>query len=156
METTFVKLDGFKELERALAELPKATGKNVLRRIGRGALEPMADVAAAKAPHRTGRLAYSIAVSEKRTSRARWQGGRFRSAVSTGITMAMGPASGFGTLQYATFDEFGTVDTPAFAYMRAAWDGGAHRALDYVKTNLSIEIEKAALKLARKRAKAGL
>jgi HK97 gp10 family phage protein len=151
---SFVELIGFKEMDQALAELPKATGKNVLRRIARGALEPMANAAAAKAPTRTGRLAYSISVSEKRTSRAKWQSGKFRSAASTGITMAMGPASGLGTLQYASFDEFGTVDTPAFAYMRAAWDGGAYQALDYVKANLRIAIKTAAAKVARKRAKA--
>lgn len=155
-----VKLEGFRELERALSELPKATGKNVLRRVGKGALEPMADVAAARAPHRTGRLAYSITVSEKRTPRARkpsstrYVKGQFRASASTGIEMAMGPGSGLGTLEYATFDEFGTVDTPAFAYMRGAWDGGAVKALDYIKDNLGKEIDKSAAKVARKRAKA--
>jgi HK97 gp10 family phage protein len=158
-QVTIVKLEGFDELERALKELPKATGKNVLRRIAKGALEPMADRAAALAPHRTGRLSFSIAVSEKRTRRAAtWVKGRgFRQAASTGITMAMGPASGFGAaLNYATYDEFGTIDTPAFAYMRGAWHGGAVPALEYFKGNLANEIAKAARKLAAKRAKAGL
>lgn len=155
MAVQVVRLEGFRELERALAELPKATGKNVLRRIGRGALEPMADIAAARAPSRTGRLAYSIAVSEKSTARAQWNKGKFRSKSSNGIVMAMGPASGLGTLEYATFDEFGTIDTPAFAYMRAAWDVGAYPALEYIKTNLGKEIERSAAKLAKKRAKAG-
>lgn len=158
-----VTLEGFSELDQALAELPKATSKNVLRRVARGALEPMANMAAARAPHRTGRLAYSIAVSETRTRRAKWQnttmgrakfsGGSFRSSASSGITMAMGPAGGLGTLNYATFDEFGTVDTPAFAFMRAAWDTGASQALDYIKMNLRVEIEKAALRYARRQAK---
>lgn len=151
---TVVRLEGFRELERALAELPKATGKNVLRRVGRGALEPMADVAAARAPVRTGKLAYSISVSEKATPRATWNKGRFRALPSTGIVMAMGPGKFAGVLNYATFDEFGTVDTPAFAFMRAAWDGGAVKALDYIKDNLKIEIDKSAAKLARKRARA--
>lgn len=163
MATKTVKLTGFKELERALSELPKATGKNVLRRIAKGALEPMADSAAAKAPERTGRLAFSIAVSEKRTRRAKrpsstmFSKGKFKSSASTGIHMAMGPASGFGAaLNYATFAEFGTIDTPAFAYMRAAWHAGAVPALEYIKANLGSEIDKAAKKLAVKRAKAGL
>jgi HK97 gp10 family phage protein len=160
-----VKLEGFAELDQALTELPKATGKNVLRRVARGALEPMADAAASYAPHRTGRLAYSISVSEQRTARARWQNttsgrtswrGSFRASASTGITMAMGPVGGLGVLQYASFDEYGTVDTPTFAYMRKAWDSGADRALDYIKTNLSVTIAAAAARLARKRAKAAL
>lgn len=149
-----VQLFGFRELEAALSELPKATGKNVLRRVGRPPLEAMADVAAARAPVRTGKLAYSISVSEKATSRARWNKGKFRASVSTGITMAMGPAQGFGTLHYATFDEFGTVDTPAFAYMRSAWDGGADKMLEYIKDNLWREIDRAATKLAKKLARA--
>lgn len=153
MAQSFVRLEGFRELDLALANLSKATAKNTLRRIARGALEPMADNASAKAPHRSGRLAYSITVSEKRTARARWQNGKFKSSASTGIVMAMGPASGLGTLNYATFDEFGTVDTPAFGFMRAAWDAGAYQAMEYVKMNLSIEIDKAALRYARKIAK---
>ena len=40
MKTT-MKLEGFRELDKALGELPKATGKNVLRKVGRKALEPM-------------------------------------------------------------------------------------------------------------------
>lgn len=70
--------------------------------------------------------------------------------------MAMGPAGGLGALNYAAFDEFGTVDTPAFGFMRAAWDSGGNEALEYIKLNLSIEIEKSALRYARKLAKAGL
>jgi HK97 gp10 family phage protein len=150
-----IELTGFRELEQSLRQLPKATGKNVLRRVAKGALEPMAQIAASKAPHRTGRLAYSITVSEKRTRRAkksttRFVGGGFRAAASKGIEMAMGPAGGLGTLQYASFDEFGTIDTPAFGYMRAAWDGGAYNALDYVKGQLSVEIDKSTAKFLKK------
>ena len=142
-----VKLEGFKELERALAQLPKATGKNVLRRVAKAALDPVADMAANAAPHRSGRLAYSITVSEQRTRRAKKRGPK------QGIEMAMGPAGGLGTLQYASFDEFGTVDTPAFGFMRQAWDNGSSGALDTVKSSLSAEIMKAAQRRARKAAK---
>lgn len=148
MRTT-VSLTGFRELERALAALPKATGKNVLRRVSKGALEPMANVASSRAPERTGKLAFSIGVSEKRTRRVKKES---RFDTRTGIAMAMGPMSGFGAvLNYASFDEFGTVDTPAFGFMRSAWDTEATPALQYVKTNLWDEIEKAARRVAKKR-----
>lgn len=159
MVAEVVRLTGFKELEQALRELPKATGKNVLRRVATGALEPMASIARAKAPLRTGALFYSITVSEKRTKRAKKsttvyiKGRGFRASASTGIQMAMGPSKTKGVLNYASFDEFGTVDTPAFAYMRTAWDGGADRALDYIIDNLWVEINKSAMKYAKKRAK---
>jgi HK97 gp10 family phage protein len=148
---TKVRLTGFRELERALKELPKATGKNVLRRVGKAAMEPMADSAAAKAPHAEGRLAFSIVVSEKRTRRVRG-----KLASRAGIQMAMGPSTGLpGVLNYAAFVEFGKINTPAQPYMRPAWDQGAELMLQHVKDNLGSEISKAAGKLAKKRAKAG-
>jgi HK97 gp10 family phage protein len=157
-----VEVSGFAELEANLRLLPKATGKNVLRRVARGALEPMAELATAKAPHRSGKLSYSISVSEKRTRRAkksttRYVGnGSFRAPASKGIEMAMGPAAGVGTLQYASFDEFGTVDTPAFGFMRAAWDSGANDALIYVQEHLAEAIDLATSKYATKLAKLGM
>lgn len=143
-----VKLSGFRELERKLADLPKATGRNVLRRVARGALEPMADAAAAKAPERTGKLAYSISVSEKRTRRA----ARYSLRRINGVQMAMGPGIGVGATYYASFDEFGTIDTPAFGYMRYAWDTGQLPALEYVKDNLWREIDRAVGRIAKKAA----
>lgn len=144
------KLSGFRELEKKLAvDLPKATARNVLRRVSKGALEPMADVAAQKAPERTGRLAYSITVSEDRTRRVR----RFSLRRINGVQMAMGPATGVGATYYASFDEFGTVDTPAFGYMRYAWDTGQMSALEYVQDNLWREIDKAVGRIAKKRAR---
>jgi len=160
-----VRLEGFRELEQALNELPKSTGKNVLRRVAKGALQPMAEKAKSLTPRDKGDLAESIMVTEKRTRRAKGKsktqfvgivnGKRtFRSAGSTGIEMAMGPVSGKGVLNYATFAEFGTSDTRAVPYMRPAWYGGKDDALQYVKANLGLEIDKAAKRLAKKAARA--
>lgn len=144
------RLEGFREFEEALNQLPKATGRNVLRRLARGALEPMADQAAGNAPVAEGDLRNSIEVSERRTRRVN-RAGRFDR--KTGIEMAMGPASGEGVLSYATFVEFGTNDTPPQPYMRPAWDSGRGDALDYIKENLWDEIHKAALRVQRKGAR---
>lgn len=143
-------LEGFRELESALAQLPKATGKNVLRRVAKGALEPMARQAESYAPVREGDLRESITVSERRTRRVN-RSGRFDR--KTGVEMAMGPASGEGVLNYAALVEFGTVDTPAQPYMRPAWDSGQNRALEYVKDNLAREILDAARRVAHKGAR---
>lgn len=147
-----VRLSGFRELEVALNNLPKATGRNVLRRVAKGALQPMADRAQGLAPKDSGDLAVSIKVSEKRTRRVA-RINRFDK--NTGIEMAMGPVSGGGVLNYATFAEFGTIDTPAFGYMRGAWNGGKDDALEYVKANLGREIDRAASRLAKKAARGG-
>lgn len=144
-----VELKGFRELDRILSEdLPKATAKRILRKIAKDALEPMADVAAAKAPEDKGLLAFSVAVSEQRTRRVKKE-----QRSKSSIEVAMGPASGLGTLYYATHTEFGTIDTRPQPYMRPAWDGGKGRALDYVKDNLGDVIRKAAARHAKKTAK---
>lgn len=140
-----VKTTGFRELEKKLAKLPEATGRNVLRRVAKGALEPMADVAAQKAPEERGILSFSIVVTEGRTRRARTSFLRIR-----GIQMAMGPATGFGATYYASHVEFGTIDTPAQPYMRPAWDTGKMKALDYVQDNLWREVEKAVGRVQKK------
>lgn len=144
-----VKLRGFRELERKLAvDLPKATARNVLRRVAKGALEPMADLAAQKAPEERGILSFSIVVSEGRTRRARTFFRRVR-----GVEMAMGPASGLGATYYASHVEFGTIDTPAQPYMRPAWDTGKQSALDYVEDNLWREIDRAVGRAAKRKAR---
>lgn len=146
-----VKVRGFRELDRALSELPKATAKSVVRKVAKAALEPMADQAASKAPEDKGLLAFSIGVSEKRTRRVRKE----QKGKKASFEMAMGPATGVGTLYYATHVEFGTVDTPPQPFMRPAWDGGKAQALETVKDGLAREIDKAAKRVARRAARAG-
>ncbi len=147
-----VQLSGFRELEKALSELPKSTGKAVLRRVAKGALEPMADRARGMAPVDQGDLKNAIAVSEKRTKRVA-RINRFDK--NTGLEMAMGPVSGGGVLNYATFAEFGTNDTRARPFMRPAFDGGKDEALNYIIANLGKEIDRAATRLAKKNARLG-
>lgn len=145
-----VRLEGFSELERALNELPKSTRRNVLRRVAKAALEPMAVKARGMSPVDDGNLRDAIAVSEKRTKRVT-RVNRFDK--KTGVEIAMGPVSGDGVLNYATFVEFGTSDTRARPFMRPAWEGSKYEALDYIKANLGNEIERAAKRLAKKAAK---
>ena len=145
-----VRLEGFRELEAALNDLPKATGRNVLRRVAKGALAPMADKAKSMAPVDGGELRESIKLSEKRTKRVVRENRFDRNG---GLAMAMGPVSGNGVLNYASFVEFGTADARAQPFMRPAFDGGKHEALEYIKANLGKEISKAAARLAKKAAK---
>lgn len=145
-----VELSGFRELEHALNQLPKSTGKSVLRRVAKGALEPMAERARSLAPVESGGLRDSIQVSERRTRRAARQN---RFDRNTGIEISMGPVSGGGVLNYATFIEFGNGDLRAQPYMRPAWDGGKNNSLEYVQANLGREIAQAARRLAKKAAR---
>jgi HK97 gp10 family phage protein len=151
-----VTISGLRELDRALSEMSKATARNVLRRVAKGAVEPMAVAAEAGAPRDTGNLQISIAVSFKRTrragkSRATYQGnGNFRGLRATGVAVAMGPAGGSGALSYATWVEFGTSDTRAQPFMRPAWDAHKQGALEHVVQELRVEVDKAAARAARR------
>jgi HK97 gp10 family phage protein len=147
-----VELRGFDDFEKALRALPKATGKNTLRRIAKKSMEPMAELARGYAPVAEGDLKASIKVSERRTKRASTRENRFDK--NTGIQMAMGPVSGNGVLNYATYVEFGTAEAAAKPFMRPAWRGGREAMLEDVKTNMWIEIDKSTARYAKKLAKA--
>lgn len=172
MARRVVTVRGFRELDKALGELPKSVSKPLLTRVAKRALEPMRAKAEAlapkaKAPYTIGRFAKgtlrtvfpgrlrdSLVIGAKRTRRAR----KAREP-KRGVKLAMGVGSGNGALWYGALDEFGTVDTPAQPFMRPAWDGEAEGALEIIKDELGSEIAAAAKrhagKLARARAKKG-
>jgi HK97 gp10 family phage protein len=143
------RIEGLDELVRNLGELPKATRRNVLRRVLLRRAEPIANQAAQIAPESSGKLAFSIAASTQLTRRQR------RGAKVNEVEVYIGPAGGTGALNYASFVEFGTIDTPAQPYMRSAWESGKERVLIQIGQDLGQEIEAAAGRLSRKAARAG-
>lgn len=142
-----VKIEGFAELDRALAELPKATARNTLQRVLKKAAEPTLDRMAGGAPKLTGALEHSIIMgpSSKLTSRQK------RDAKKEGKHFAeihVGTSDPAGQ-----FQEFGTFKEPAQPFARPAWEETNDRALETIKTELGTEIEKRAARLARKAAR---
>lgn len=150
-----VKIDGLRELDRALAELPKATGKNVLRRVLKKRAEPIAADAAARAPVAEGPgggdLRESIAVSTRLSARQRRQHRRMFRDDRAAVEMFVGA----GPLPEAHLQEFGTAHHGPQAFLRPAWDAGWRGLLEGLKRDLWTEIRKSAARLAKKRAKAG-
>jgi HK97 gp10 family phage protein len=138
------KIEGLRECEAALRELPKATGKNALRRALMAAGQPILDEAEQRAPELTGALKRSHAAGTRLTRRQRQQ----HKAEST-VEIFVGP----GGLVQAITQEFGTVKAPAQPFMRPAWDGNKLRALGMIRQSLADEIEKARARLARKAAR---
>lgn len=144
---TEVKLEGFAELDRALAELSKAAGKGVLRRSLKKAAEPTAALAASMAPMgATGNLAASVQYGTKLTKR---QAGLHRKmfrddkASVEGFVGANDPA--------AVPQEFGTINHGPQPFLRPAWDQDAMALLDRLGEQLAVEVEKS---VKRARAKA--
>lgn len=140
-----VKLTGFKELAAALEQLPKATARNTLRRVLKKAAEPTRADAEAKAPVLTGRLKVSVVTGTQLTRRQKADAkkeGAYFSEIHVGTANP-----------YAIPQEFGTVDTAAHPFMRPAWDANKAGALNIISSELGNEIEKSALRRARKLAK---
>lgn len=145
------ELKGIDELERALLQLPKATGKNVLRGVLRKAAIPVAADAARRAPYDAApdgpHLRDSIAVSSRLKRRQRQT--RLRAGA---VEVYVGPR-----VRHAHLVEFGTG--PRYTksgrytgqvaprpFMRPAWEAQKGRALEIVRE----ELWKALLRTARR------
>ena len=152
------KVEGLRDLELALRELPKATGKRVLRDALRDAGEPIEQAAAARAPVATGELRTSHTVSTKLSKRQRgihrkWMRttpvvtpAGWRSDVTKSVFVFVGP----GPLPQAHLKEFGTATQPPEPFMRPAWDGQKENALAIFVDRIAERIEAARQRLARK------
>lgn len=150
--TAKVKIEGLRELEHALRELPKATAKNVLKRILVRHADPVADTMRGLAPDdptsQGQDLKGSIAVGTKLGTRqarlhkrqANKEGGRDFAEVF------IGP----GVLPQAHMQEWGTIHHGPQPFARPAWDQHQGSMLEGFKRDLWTEVDKAAQRLARK------
>ncbi len=177
------EVEGFEEFDAALQELPRATGKNVLRRAGTQALELMRAEAVRLAPDdpltpAPKNLKTSIEIGERRST------GRFGGAADRlgdfVIRLWMGPTKDgypqampqeFGAAPHyvsknagrkrvrATLDGTGRKmhpGNPPHPFMRPAFDRMARAVLDAVFVLIWIEIEKAVDRIQRKLARRGV
>lgn len=145
-----VHIEGLRELDRALRELPKATGKAVLRRILKKRSEPLAAAMRAGAPDDpdTGGndLRSSIAVGTKLSKR---QAGIHRKMFKDDKA-SVEVFVGAGPLPHAHLQEFGSSLHGAQPFARPAWDAGHMSILTGLKEDLWTEIRKTAQRLAKK------
>lgn len=144
-----VKVEGLKEVEKALSELPKATGRNVMRRVAVERLKPMAEDAQSRARgiQWSGDLAESITVSTQLAGYARRLNRRSKSEAEA----HMGPAGrGKAAPPQGSLQEFGTKNHPPQPFMRPAWDAHKNGLLPGLADDLWAEIKKATDRIARK------
>jgi HK97 gp10 family phage protein len=150
-----MKLEGFAELDEALAELEKmATQKAVLRRALKKAAQPTADKASGMAPVLTGALAGSVTVSTKLDKR---QAGLHRKMFRddrAAVEMFVGPSYTLGAGgRHGHLLEFGTYKMAAQPFMRPAWDSDKMALLDRLKVELRAEIDRTVARAARRAAR---
>ena len=154
--TTF-RIEGLKELDRALGQLPRATGKNVLRRVARKALEPIIADAKTKVHEVSSDTKDSLAVSTKLSFRQKGLHQSMFANKRSSIEMFAGAGSHLFVPQ-AIWEEFGVErhgkKISPHPFLRPAWDAGKMPALNNVKKDLAAEIKRAADRVARKKARA--
>jgi HK97 gp10 family phage protein len=143
-----VHVDGLKELDKALGQLPKATAKSVLRRVLKDAGEPIARAARRNAPiGDTHHLQESIDVSTKLSKRQRAlhkeAGGKAFQEMFVGTNDPAGVQQ-----------EFGNENHGAQPFMRPAWDSEQDKALEIIANQLWTEIKAGAKRVAKSKARA--
>jgi HK97 gp10 family phage protein len=156
MARTTVRLTGFKELNKALNELPKGAHSGALRRAGTKAMQPMADLAARLAPNDPKTVAPDdLSTSIGLSSRAKaGRGGLEGIEKGTRANIHMGPASSLPQYPRAIVMEFGSKkDTPQ-PYMRPAFEQDGSAVIDRLGPLLKAEIDKVVARLAAKAARA--
>lgn len=139
-----IKIEGLKELQSALAELPKATSKNVLLRTLKEHAAPIANAGESYAPKLTGRMARSYSVS---TKLSRSQKRKFPKQSS--VEVYIGPSPSAKSIQ----TEFGNSHQAAEPHLRPAFDGNVQAVLRGIRNTLAEQIDKAVARLARKAAR---
>jgi hypothetical protein len=149
-----VSVEGLREIDAALGELGKATGRNVLRRVAVKRLEPMAEEARRMAPDDplTGGndLKASIAVSTTLGTRQ----GKLNRKSKSEAEAHMGPAGPGGKAPpQGIQQELGNQNHGPQPFMRPVWDGGKEKLLDGIGDDLWLEIAKAADRKAKKAAR---
>lgn len=149
------KVEGFRDMERALAQLARGTAKGAVRRAVKKTLQPVKHMAEASA--------FTIAITSRLTQRQKGQarGDQGRSVLS----LYVGPVDEEGKgAPHAHLQEFGTApryhksgkyvgSVMADPFMRPAWDAHKGVMLEELGKNIWAEIEKSLARAAKKAAK---
>jgi HK97 gp10 family phage protein len=138
------KIEGLRELDEVLQELPKATARNAVSRTLKEQGKPIADDGEARAPRLTGNLAQSYTVGTKLSRRQKKQHSK-----QSDVEVFIGPTPHAKSVQ----TEFGNRHQAPQPHLRPAWDGNVKRVLEGIRGSLANQIDKAVQRLARKAAR---
>lgn len=148
--TIKLKVTGFRELERALAEeLPKATARAAMLRTAKKVMEPVREGMERRAPELTGTLSEGMktqVVKAKRQSRARFER-------SSGVSVNTGPTTARQEGGNPAWQEFGTEKMPAHPYARPTADAEGPGVIEAVREELTSQIDKAKARIAKRAAR---
>lgn len=145
MAKTNFKFEGGRELEAALKKLPRATAKNVTRRVLKKEGQPIAEDARDNAPTLSGRLRDDVTVGTRLNRR---QAAMARRLGKAQVEVHIGVNDPAGVQ-----NEFGNEHQAPQPFFRKAWDSNSANVLRGIASGLWTEIEKSAKRLARKAAR---
>jgi len=141
---TKTSVEGLRETQKALAELPLSTRRNLARRVLMKAGKPIIDNFQQRAPRFEGHLADSGAVSTKLSKRQARTAKKLSGASDVVVYAGPGPDPA------AIAQEFGNINHPAQPALTPAWEGEKRKSLKIIVKELKVEIKKAADRAARK------
>ena len=144
-------IEGLRELDIALGELPKTVAKNTLVRVGKKRMQPTAEAMRAKATGGND-LRSSIAVSTKLSPR---QAALHRREIKSGAAEKQFAEvfTGAGPLPQAHLTEYGSVNNAPVGWGRSAWDETKGGVLPGIGADLWDEIQKSAARQAKRAAR---
>lgn len=147
------KIEGLRETEVALAELPKATARNVLNRVLDNAAKPIEADAQANISVRTGVAREHVVRSRRlnKTSGRAVRKANSKSSAEIHVGVVAGKAaSGAGKYALVAAMQLEFKHKP---WLRPAWDSNKGGALNFISGALWDEINKARGRLAKKAAR---
>lgn len=145
------KIEGLKDINKVLGELPKGLGKSTLIRFGKKRLEPMRDAAKARAPKKTHELENSIMVGTRQGRAGNTK--KARGVDRAAVEIFMGPSE--DGYPQAVPEEFGSPNNSPNGYMRGAWDEHNGALLTDIQADLSTAVDQTAKRFAKRQARRG-
>jgi HK97 gp10 family phage protein len=142
-----MKMEGFRDLEKTLMNLPQGKAKGAARRILKLAGEPIARAGAANAPELSGDLAQSYGVGTRLTKRQKALAPR---PGPTEVQVFVGPND-----PAALQTEFGNDHQAAQPHLRPAWDAHKAGAVRIIGKGFFDEVMKTVARHAKSVAKKG-
>lgn len=152
-----MQVEGLKEIDKALGDLPKATAKAVLRRILTKRGQPIAESMRSNAPVHDGSYKASIKVSTKLSKRQRALA-RKEGLDDVNVYVGAGEPQSH-LIEHGTKPRKhkktgkSTGSMPARPHIRPAWDKHKGALLDDIGKDIWAEIDATAKRLAKRAAK---
>jgi HK97 gp10 family phage protein len=150
-----MEINGLKELEKAMRELPQNVARNGLRRAASSGAAIIRNAAKANVAEisKTGTLARAISMKREKSAPGKLEADYsifVRQAKNGKMGQKNVKAYGKFDAYYWRFIEFGTKHIDKNQFMRPAFEAQKHAADTKIRTTLSEAIEKAANALSKK------